>query len=192
MSLEGLLDLPIGVWVTVAVLLFWAVGAYNRLVRLRVAAVQAFSLLESQWLKHLAWIEVQWLHSSEDAAAPVAAAVVAEQQRPDLHVLQPAVAQFRACLQAAKLGPLKSESLGSLSSAWTVFRMAIRQVQADDDAGVPRLPQVLSAHWEQMLLQDQAAVDVFNEAVQRYNQAIRQFPAILLAWVFAYRAARSI
>ena len=192
MSLEGLLDLPIGVWVTVAVLLFWAVGAYNRLVRLRVAAVQAFSLLESQWLKHLAWIEVQWLHSSEDASAPVAAADVAEQRRPDLHVLQPAVAQFRACLQAAKLGPLKSESLGSLSSAWIVFRMAIRQLQADDDAGVPRLPQVLSPHWEQMLLQDQAAVDVFNEAVQRYNQAIRQFPAILLAWVFAYRAAQSL
>jgi len=192
MSLEGLLDLPIGVWITVAVLLFWAVGAYNRLVRLRVAAVQAFSLLESQWLKHLAWIEVQWLHSSQETTALATTTDVSEAEPPDLHVLQPAVAQFRACLQAAKLGPLNSESLGSLSSAWTVFRMAIRQVLADDDAGVPRLPQVLSAHWEQMLLQDQAAVDVFNEAVQRYNQAIRQFPAILLAWVFAYRAARSL
>lgn len=192
MSLEGLLDLPIGVWITVAVLLFWAVGAYNRLVRLRVAAVQAFSLLESQWLKHLAWIEVQWLHSSQETTALATTTDVSEAEPPDLHVLQPAVAQFRACLQAAKLGPLNSESLGSLSSAWTVFRMAIRQVLANDDAGVPRLPQVLSAHWEQMLLQDQAAVDVFNEAVQRYNQAIRQFPAILLAWVFAYRAARSL
>lgn len=192
MSLEGLLDLPIGVWITVAVLLFWAVGAYNRLVRLRVAAVQAFSLLESQWLKHLAWIEVQWLHSSQETTALATTTDVSEAEPPDLHVLQPAVAQFRACLQAAKLGPLNSESLGSLSSAWTVVRMAIRQVLADDDAGVPRLPQVLSAHWEQMLLQDQAAVDVFNEAVQRYNQAIRQFPAILLAWVFAYRAARSL
>lgn len=192
MSLEGLLDLPIGVWITVAVLLFWAVGAYNRLVRLRVAAVQAFGLLESQWLKHLAWIEVQWLHNPQEAPPPAVGVDSAEQGRPDLHILQPAVAQFRACLQAAKLSPLNSELLGSLSSAWTVFRMAIRQVLADEEAGVPRLPQVLSAHWEQMLLQDQAAVDVFNEAAQRYNQAIRQFPAILLAWVFAYRTARSL
>jgi len=192
MSLEGLLDLPIGVWITVAVLLFWAVGAYNRLVRLRVAAVQAFSLLESQWLKHLAWIEVQWLHGPQAVPGPAGEGDTAEHGRPDLHILQPAVAQFRACLQAAKLSPLNPESLGSLSSAWTVFRMAIRQVLADEDSGVPRLPQVLSAHWEQILLQDQAAVDVFNEAAQRYNQAIRQFPAILLAWVFAYRTARSL
>lgn len=192
MSLQGLLDLPIGVWITVAVLLFWAVGAYNRLVRLRVATVQAFSLLESQWLKHLAWIEVQWLHDSHAATGTPEDPEHGDHGRPDLHILQPAVAQFRACMQAAKLNPLNSELLGSLSSAWTVFRMAIRQVLADDEAGVPRLPQVLSAHWEQMLLQDQGAVDVFNEAAQRYNQAIRQFPAILLAWVFAYRTARSI
>jgi len=188
MSLEGLLDLPIGFWITGAVLLFWAVGAYNRLVRLRVAAIQAFSLLESQWLKHLAWIEVQCLHSLHDASVPDAG----EHGRPDLHLLQPAVTQFRACLQAAKLSPLNLALLRSLSSAWTVFRMAIRQVLADEAASVPRLPQALSAHWEQMLLQDQAAVDIFNEAAQRYNQAIRQFPAILLAWVFAYRTARSL
>lgn len=183
MLLEGLLDLPIGFWITAALLVFWAVGAYNRLVRLRVAAVQAFGLLESQWLRHLAWLELQALPAREEGAEDGALAPVPGW----LAGLQPALLQFRACLQAAKASPLNPQVLGPLSSAWTVLRMAIQQAMASGEPGPAHLLQ-----WEQMLLQDQAAVDGFNTAIDRYDQAVRQFPAILLAWVFAFRPARSL
>ncbi|MDD0838838.1 LemA family protein [Curvibacter sp. HBC61] len=184
MSWDDVLEWPIGVWITAALLLFWAVGAYNRLVRLRAAAVQAFSLLESQWLRHLAWIEVQTLPVPSDAGPQPPAG--------DWQVMLPAMAQFRACLQSAKAAPLSAERLAALASAWSVLLMAIRQTLAPDDAGALRVPEWLVPQWEQMMLQDQAAVDVFNAAITQYNEAIRQFPALLLAGLFGYRLARPL
>ncbi|MDD0813605.1 LemA family protein [Curvibacter sp. HBC28] len=184
MSWGDVLEWPIGVWITAALLLFWAVGAYNRLVRLRASAVQAFSLLESQWLRHLAWIDVQ--------AGPVPSDAGPQPAAGDWTVVQPAMAQFRACLHAAKAAPLNAERLGALSSAWSVLLMAIRQTLSPDESGALRVPEWLVPQWDQMMRQDQAAVEVFNVAITQYNEAVRQFPALILARVFAYRLARPL
>ena len=59
-------------WILVAVMVFWALGAYNRLVRLR-AAVQA---ADTQWQEVLR----RWVQTSQAwrAAAPVQAADLAD------------------------------------------------------------------------------------------------------------------
>ena len=41
----------------VALACFWAVGAYNRLVRLRAAAVQQFTVVDAQFVRLWAWVE---------------------------------------------------------------------------------------------------------------------------------------
>lgn len=182
MNLLDLLDLPLGVWVGAALLIFWAVGAYNRLVRLRGSAVQAFSLLESQWLRHLAWLDVQAMPKASPASPDTA----------DWRILQPAITQFRACLQAAKIRPLDASQLAALSSAWTVMRMACDQTLAAASDADAFFSEALRPQWKQMMVQDQAAVTAFNAAVAELNAALRQFPAFVLAWLVGFRVARPL
>ena len=45
-------------WIAVALIVFWAVGAYNRLVRLRSQTVQAFAAVNEQLSKYVALARV--------------------------------------------------------------------------------------------------------------------------------------
>lgn len=38
----------------------------------------------------------------------------------------------------------------------------------------------------------QKATEHFNQAVGRYNDAIAQFPAVLLAWLFGFQPGRGL
>lgn len=44
-------------WIVIAVLLFWFVGAYNRLVRLRAAVLQAYATLDAALRKQLDFVQ---------------------------------------------------------------------------------------------------------------------------------------
>jgi hypothetical protein len=57
-------------WIVIAVLLFWFVGAYNRLVRLRAAVLQAYATLDAALSKQLDFVQ-----ASITAAPPAEAAV---------------------------------------------------------------------------------------------------------------------
>ena len=67
--------------------------------------------------------------------------------------------------------------------------MAWARAERDDahDLAGARLPDTVIARRVQLALQTHAAVALFNNAVGRYNEAISQFPALLLAWVFGFR-----
>ena len=61
-------------WVVVAVLLFWFVGAYNRLVRLRAAVLQAYATLDAALARQLDFVQTSLsapsaAEESTDAAA---------------------------------------------------------------------------------------------------------------------------
>ncbi len=70
--------------------------------------------------------------------------------------------------------------------------MAWEQAERDDahDLAGPRLPESVTASRAHLALQTRAATDQFNLAVVSYNNAIAQFPAIVLAWVFGFKAGR--
>ena len=72
-----------------------------------------------------------------------------------------------------------------LANAWD----RAEREDAHDLAG-SRLPENLSAERAQSLHTSQLAADQFNAAVTRYNEAIAQFPAALLAWLFGFQAGR--
>ena len=64
-------------WVFLALLLFWAVGAYNRLIRLRSAALQAFGALDAhcqRWIALLAQYAASRIEATEDDASAGGAA----------------------------------------------------------------------------------------------------------------------
>jgi LemA protein len=106
--------------------------------------------------------------------------------------LHAAASQLAATLSAARGKPLDAGSIAALSAAQDVLATAWERAERDDahDLAGPRLPDTVLLRRRQALLQAHAATEAFNSAVVRYNQAIAQFPALLLAWLFGFKPAR--
>jgi LemA protein len=181
---------PVVFWTLAAVLLFWSVGAYNRLVRLRAGANTAFGPVEMEFARQAELVRANLPPPEPTQPAPL------EGGEPNSFwgALHAAATQLAAALSAARTKPLDPERIAALNAAQDVFTMAWERAERDDahDLAGPRLPDSLLLRKHQSLLQAHAAVDSFNQAVNRYNEAIAQFPALLLAWLFGFKAARPL
>ena len=175
-------------WVLAAVFLFWAVGAYNRLVRLRSEAKSAFAVLEAELNRQVKLVN---------------ACVPPEEDQPQSQFaggsafwggLQGAAAQLSATLASARARPLDSERIAALGAAQEVLGMAWDRAERDDahDLAGPRLPANFSSERQQLEGMAHAATEQFNQAVTRYNEGIAQFPAMLLARLFGFQPARGL
>ncbi|HUR89487.1 MAG TPA: LemA family protein [Ramlibacter sp.] len=167
-------------WTIAAVLLFWAVGAYNRLMRLRAEANSAFAAVDTELARQVSLVREQLPRGDDPASF--------------WEGLHAASAQLAATLASARAKPLEPENIATLSSAQDVVRMAWERAERDDahDLAGPRLPDTVLLRRAQLQLQAHAATETFNNAVARYNEAIAQFPAVLLAWLFGFKPARAL
>lgn len=175
-----------------AVLLFWSVGAYNRLVRLRSAAIAAFTALAEELTR-----QTELVHAS----LPASMIHTGLSQPGDLldevtelwSGLRAAATQLTVSLAAMRPRPLDPEAAAALSEARDVLTNAWTRVsqEANDLAG-SSVPEALEQQWRQLTAQSRSAAERFNQAVLHYNDAIRQFPALLLAGVFRFKPARGI
>lgn len=185
------------VLVLVAVLLFWTVGAYNRLVRLRSQALQAFGALAVHLRRVISLAQSSARAATQRGLPPVdvdtPGAAPGDAAGTAAAGLNASATQCLASLQAAQARPLDAEAIAALAAARGVLAQAWKRLaeEPDDLAGAP-LPESLRGEWEQMGQQVASAADEFNQAVQRYNEAVSQFPAQVLAWVFGFRAARPL
>ena len=174
--------------VIAAVLLFWVVGAYNRLMRLRAEANAAFVGFEAELSRQVALVRecLPPLEATQPAAL--------EQGISFWAGLHGAAAQCAASLAAARARPLEYDGIAALSAAQDVLSMAWDRAERDDahDLAGARLPESVTARRAQLVIQTHAAIDQFDRAVNRYNAAIAQFPAVLLAWVFGFKPGRSV
>jgi len=174
----------IAVWVGAAVLLFWGVGAYNRLVRLRGDLVQRFAPVDAQF-KQRHTLLLQQL----DALAPVLASASA-QAAPRLDSLRAACQQAESACAHARLRPGAAGAITSLRLAEEILADARARLPVPTTAGTT-LPELRA---------QLATVDTtlafsrrqFNESVEVYNHAIRQFPTGLLAAVFGFRTGSTL
>jgi LemA protein len=176
-------------WIAAAVVLFWGVGAYNRLMRLRSEANTAFSALEGELSKHVALVR-DCLPPAQEGTQP---APLDDDSR-FWGGLHGAATQFAASLSAARSKPLDPEGIAALAAAQDVLAMAWERAERDDahDLAGSRLPENVSIRRQQIEIQTHAATDQFDIAVARYNAAIAQFPAVLLALLFGFKAARGV
>jgi LemA protein len=179
-------------WGAAGVLLFWSVGAYNRLVRLRSDANAAFAALEAELLK-----QARLVHSSLPAAMIPTGLTQPGELLDEVTALwsglRGAATQLAASLAAMRPHPLDPESAAALAEAQDVLLTAWRRVaqEAHDLAG-SSVPEALALQWQQLSAQARIAGEQFNQAVANYNEAIAQFPALLLAWSFGFRRARGL
>lgn len=180
------------VWVFIALLLFWSMGAYNRLVRLRFQGIAAFAALESLLNQYVLMVKANF----PDALVFIAPRD--ERQGDDAFLdawtgLTAAADQFTASLKMAHAKPLNGPTMLALRTALDTLCLCWARLRdlPPDLAGAP-LPSALQSQWEHVALQAEMASTEFNRQVENYNEAIHQFPALLLAWVFGFKSAQPI
>lgn len=180
-------------WSVVAVLLFWTMGAYNRLVRLRSQGLVAYSSLEGLFKQYLLLVKA---HCPEQPAAPVwqAATIPGDE---DFYAAWAALAaaadQFNASLRVAHSQPLNGPTTSALRTAYETLCLSWSRLRglASNPVGLA-LPDGLPAQWDQLGVQAEMARADFNKTVANYNQAIGQFPTFILARGFGFRPAQPI
>jgi LemA protein len=180
------------VWVGIAVMMFWSMGAYNRLVRLRSQGIAAFAALEVLLNQHVLMVKA----NNPIAEAPQSELDAHPSDDAQAHAwvgLAAAAGQFNASLKAAHAKPLNGATLLALRTALETFSACWSRLRdLPPDLAGSALPGPLQTQWENVALQADVARAEFNKRVDIYNEAIHQFPALLLAWVFGFKPAQPI
>jgi LemA protein len=160
-----------------AVLMFWIVGAYNRMVSLRNALVARFASVDEVFRQRHALLERQ----IDLLAAALASA------GPRLEALRAACRQADAAREHARIRPGAAGAITSLRVAEDILAGARARVPVQSLAGadLPELNTQIAASDTTLVF----ARREFNAAVAAYNQAVRQFPATLVARLCGFRPA---
>lgn len=170
-------------WLLLLIAVFWAVGAYHRLTRLRLAFLQAFAGLDAHLLRWLAWLD-EYEAAQSRAGAPAA---------PARDALQQAVAQCFDALARARVQPLHTASITVLQQALHVLGAAwTLQAQQLPALAVPEGAVPWAQRWEQHQTHCTQLLEQLRWAANPYNAAIAQFPAQLLASIFGFKAAQTL
>lgn len=171
-----------------AVLIFWSVGAYNRLMRLRTGVGRAFQTLHAQLLQQIEPLQTLLAESPEGDAPADGPAPVRDARAG----LRGALDQFTASLNQSRMQPLDREVIQALGAAEQVLQMSWQRL-CDVEPPAAETPQ--DGHrlaWETRQHQTTLARAAFAQSVAGYNAAIGQFPASLLAWVFGFARAGAL
>lgn len=182
-------------------MLFWALGAYNRLTRLRSSVVQAFGSVDAHLVRLIALLgEFDAVQGGSAGTAvsgsgadngPTVPGPVLDPAK--VAALRGATTQMGASLAVARSQPLQRDALAALTAARSVLDATWRTAVTEADG--PAAREVLapwSIRWEEHHAQIDMAVQVINHAAEQHDAAIRQFPARVLAWVFGFKAAKGL
>lgn len=158
-----------------AVLLFWAVGAYNRLVGLRSELLRAIVAVDAQFHARQAVLR-QWaegLAGHADAQA--------------LAALQAACRQAETACAHARARPARSGTVVSLRLAEEILGQARATLRTSGEPLKAELAELAEADTALAFARRQ-----FNETAQVYNRAVSQFPTWVIAGLFGFRKAGTL
>jgi LemA protein len=173
----------IAVLVGAAVLVFWMVGAYNRLVALRSAIGSAWLLVDEVLKKRGDAVRVLVAALREPLAGEQGA----------LDALLAAERQLRSAADALGARPLVPRLASALTGVEPALASATSRVLALLEQH-PELHSRPDIDAPVALLRDSAARlaftrQLFNEAALAYDRAVQQFPTNLLARIYRFAPA---
>lgn len=171
-------------WVLLAVgllILFWAVGAYNRLVRLKNAIANAFGQIDVQLKRRYDLIPnlVEVARKYLDHEAQTLEAVIAARN------------QARSAEQTAAASPLNAGALGALMGAEQALGGAMGRLFAVAEA----YPDLKADQTMRELSEELASTEnrigfarqAYNDHVLEFNDAAQQFPTLVVARLFNFQ-----
>ena len=167
-----------------ALVFFWAVGAYNRLVRLRAMAAQQFAVVDAQFVRLWAWVEGSLpAHVRDDDA-------VTESPQTSSNEVWAACEVFAESLALVRANPFDAAPMQRVNIARVQLFKLLRQEKdfhmADDSAW---FSDPLQKKFERLKTQSWPMIVAYNQAVQAYNDAASEWPARWLAKQFRFVAA---
>ncbi len=174
----------VAVLVVAAVLVFWMVGAYNRLVALRNAIGSAWTQVEEQLQRRR-----ESLQALQEALQPHLV-----DDAPALDALRGATLQVQAAAEAVRARPVSAGLTAALVTAEEVLSTALARVVAllehhpqlrDHTPEVTQPLQALNEGEPRLAF----ARQLFNDAARDYNEAARQFPTRLLTRLYGFGTA---
>ncbi len=170
-------------WVVVAVIVFWGVGAYNRLVRLRNVIGNSFAQIDVQLKRRYDLIP-----NLVEVARKYAA-----HERETLEAVTAARNQAKSAADVARTRPTAAGAVTSLALAEQVLGSAMGRLMAVVEA-YPELKadQTLRELSEELTSTENKVAfsrQLFNDATLDYNNAAQQFPTNLMASLFGFREA---
>lgn len=170
-------------WLLFGVLMLWALGAYNRLMRLRNAISSSWEQLEAP-LNELATLGLRLADAGPRWLPQEASAFEA---------LRAQSSDLQAAVQAVKPRPYAAEPVGQLAVTNALQAAALQRVQAllehhvhDEDSERPALIAALKLARQQRDFGKQ----LFNTRVDLFNEAIDQLPTRVLAGVYGFHDAK--
>ena len=173
-------------WALVSILVFWGIGAYHRLMRLRAAIVKAFAQIEHH---HQARVEL-----CDRLVQRVRPALPDEPATFD--ALATARDDVQDAMQAARGKPYAGGPVAQLAVVSAVQGSALTRLLSliDHHAELRYDNEVQGLLEELKLVERQRSFSrqVFNQAVAEYNTAQAQFPTRILAGLYGVAEARSL
>jgi LemA protein len=175
-------------WLFVAVMLFWSVGAYRRLVGLRTAVNKQFAVLEELMLRYQALVQ------ESTTAAVTAPSGWRTAVSPELGASHWTRLQVAANLSAMALARMQEHPLEPASAIALVATSRDLQEAWESlthpDVYYVAVPAELTQRWTELGISIQPDLQRFNQAVTQYNESIDMFPATLMARMFKFKPGR--
>lgn len=168
------------------VLVFWMIGAHNRLMGLRNGIGQAWAQIEETLIRRHELLPEVVAALREPLAA----------EHLTLDGVLAANAQAIAAAAAVRRQPSDSGAVASLALAEQVLSGALHRLRTlfELDRNLSDTDGMLERLTELTVLDQRLAFrrQLFNQAVHHYNEATRQFPTSLLAPIFRFAPAGSL
>jgi LemA protein len=176
-------EMQIGVLLGAAVIVFWMVGAYNRLVALRTRLGAAYGQVDELLQRRAGAVKA--------LAAALRQPLAAES--PALDALLAARSQVAAAADALRASPVGASQAAALASAEAVMASTTSRVLAlvEQDPALAAHPDIAPplATVREAPARLGFARQLYNEAAAAYNDAARQFPTRLLTRLYGFGTA---
>jgi len=163
-------------WMTLALSIFWGVGLYNRLMRMRARGLGALGSVEKHVRQYAELVHEHGLDSHLDGPSGRWA-----QLQADLQALDQALKDARAV-------PLAAEPLVRLGATLDAVQDTWRQLhETPADLAGPVVPAAMQTRWDAITLRVESARSGFNQILTKYNEALDQYPARLVVSLMGFK-----
>lgn len=182
------MDASLVLWLVLALLVFWGVGLYNRVMRIRARGLDAFGSIE-KYLRPFGSLVQTHIAGGADLHAQDASSI--DPEIPEAWTpLVSNVLALESAYKVARSMPLTQEPLTRLASAIAAVQLEWQTLRDEpaDLAGSP-VPEAMRQQWEEAWVKMQSARDAFNQIMARYNEALQQFPARLVVSIMGFQRA---
>ena len=172
------------VWIVLALLVFWGVGLYNRLMRIRARGLSALGSVE----KHMRVVADLVRNDLAHGAAVHLHAPTGDKTPDDWAVLLAALQAFEDALKETGTNAMRNDAPARLGQSFDAVQTAWRRLnEAPPDLAGPVVPATMRTQWDAVTQRVETARGGFNQILTHYNEALAQFPARLVAGAMGFK-----